>query len=196
MRDLSVITLLVLASVPAVEDDRARREAQELINQIEQYDGYILTWLAAGPYSVKGKDGPAIFDVAFEPEKAGAKVQWKRLTRGIGSWDINLEATFGSKDNVAAYVKTMVVSPADQAVRLEFGSDDSIKVWLNGKMIHGNNTNRGMSPRQDIVEAGLQKGSNEMMLKVIDNSGGWAFCCRIRKPDGSAIEGLKFEAGS
>jgi len=70
MRDLSVITLLVLAWVPAVEDERARREAQELINQIEQYDGYILTWLAAGPYSVKGKDGPAIFDVAFEPAKA------------------------------------------------------------------------------------------------------------------------------
>ncbi len=32
------------------------------------------------------------------------------------------------------------------------------------------------------------------MLKVIDNSGGWAFCCRVRNPDGTALDGLKVEA--
>ena len=51
-----------------------------------------------------------------------------------------------------------------------------------------------MSPRQDLVKAKLREGWNELLLKVVDNSGGWSFCCRVRKPDGSALEGLKVEA--
>ncbi|MBL7153119.1 MAG: HEAT repeat domain-containing protein [Phycisphaerae bacterium] len=180
--------------VATVKDARARQQAQDVINEMEQYEGYILVWLAAGPYSVKGKEGAEIFETAFEAEKPGAKVEWKPLAKGIGSWDINLESTFGGKDHVSAYMKTSVVSPADQDVRLELGSDDSVKVWLNGKLIHANNTNRGLSPRQDLVKARLKKGVNDLMLKVIDNSGGWAFGCRVRKPDGSALDGLKFEA--
>jgi HEAT repeat protein len=180
--------------VAAVKDAKARQKAQEIINEMDQYEGYILVWLAAGPYSEKGKQGSDIFDMAFPPEKSDAQVEWKRITQGIGSWDINLESTFGDKDHVGAYMKTRVWSPADQDVRLELGSDDAIKVWLNGKVIHANNANRGMSPRQDLVNARLNKGWNDLLLKVTDNSGGWAFCCRIRKPDGSALDGLKIEA--
>jgi hypothetical protein len=91
-------------------------------------------------------------------------------------------------------MKTRVWSPTDQDVRLELGSDDAIKVWLNGKVIHANNANRGMSPREDLVNTRLNKGWNDLLLKVTDNSGGWTFCCRIRKSDGSTLDGLKIEA--
>lgn len=180
--------------VALVKDSRIRQRAQDVINEMEQYEGYILVWLGSGPYSEKGKQGSDIFKTAFGPEKSGTDVKWKRLTRGVGSWDINLESTFGSKDHCAAYMRTRIFSPVEQDARLELGSDDSIKVWLNGKLIHANNTNRGMSPRQDLVKAKLREGFNELLLKVVDNSGGWSFCCRVRKPDGSALEGLKVEA--
>jgi hypothetical protein len=91
-------------------------------------------------------------------------------------------------------MRTQIWSPADQDARLEMGSDDSIKVWLNGKLVHSNYANRGMSPRQNLVDVKLQEGWNELMLKVVDNEGGWGFCCRVRSPDGSALEGLKVEA--
>jgi hypothetical protein len=39
----------------------------------------------------------------------------------------------------------------------------------------------------------LAKGWNDLMLKVVDQQGGWVFCCRIRKPDGTAMEGLRVE---
>ena len=180
--------------VALVKDPRIRQRAQDVINEMEQYEGYILVWLGSGPYIEKGKQGSDIFETAFGPEKSGTDVKWRRLTRGVGSWDINLESTFGSKDHCAAYMRTRIFSPAEQDARLELGSDDSIKVWLNGKLIHANNTNRGMSPRQDLVKAKLREGFNELLLKVVDNSGGWSFCCRVRKPDGSALEGLKVEA--
>jgi len=181
--------------VAVVKDSRIRRKAQDVINEMEQHEGYILVWLAAGPYIEKGKEGRAIFDMAFPPERPDAKnVKWKQLTQGVGSWDINLEATFGSRDHCGAYMRTQIWAPENQDARLELGSDDSIKVWLNGKLVHANYANRGMSPRQDIVDVKLRNGLNELMLKVVDNEGGWAFCCRVRRPDGTALEGLKVEA--
>ena len=180
--------------VSVVKGSRVRQQAQDVINEMEQYEGYILVWLASGPYSEKGKQGSDIFKTAFGPEKSGTDVKWKRLTQGIGSWDINLESTFGSRDHCGAYMRTRIWSPAEQDIQLELGSDDSIKVWLNGKVIHVNNTNRGMSPRQDLVNTKLRKGWNDLLLKVTDNEGGWSFCCRVRRPDGSVLDGLNFEA--
>ena len=181
--------------VASVKDPRVRAKAQEVINEMDQYEGYILQWLVAGPYEEKGKEASQLFDVAFPPERSGATgVTWKPLTRGIGSWDITLDAAVGGGEDRAAYMRTSVVSPADQDVRLELGSDDSIKVWLNGKVVHANNTDRGISPRQDLVKATLKKGANDLLIRVINHSGGWGFACRIRSPDGAALDGLKVEA--
>jgi len=91
-------------------------------------------------------------------------------------------------------VRTRVWSPAEQPARLELGSDDSIKVWLNGKLVHANQVTRGVQPRQDLVRVELRKGWNELLLKVVEHEGGWGFCCRIRKPDGTALDGLRMEA--
>lgn len=179
----------------AVEDAGIRQQAQDIINEMEQHEGYIRVWLVSEICRIKGKDSRAVFDTASPPEEPDAKdVKWTPLTKGVGKWDINLEATFGGQDHCAAYVRTRVLSPTDQPVQLEMGSDDALKVWLNGKAIHANYVNRGCAARQDLVKAALAKGWNVLMLKVIDHEGGWAFCCRVRKPDGSAIEGLKYEA--
>jgi len=86
-----------------------------------------------------------------------------------------------------------VWSEAAQKVRLELGSDDAIKVWLNGRQVHEMYQHRGLTARQDRVDADLKQGFNDLMLKVVDHEGGWQFCCRIRKPDGSAIENVKIQ---
>lgn len=179
----------------AVKDSRIRQRAQDIINEMEQYEGYILVWFGSGLYSGRGKESREVFDMAFPPERSDAEdVKWKRLTQGVGSWDMNLEASFGARDHCAAYVRTRIWSPEEQDARLELGSDDAVKVWLNGKLVHANYTNRGLGPRQDVVKVSLRKGWNELLLKVVDHEGGWSFCCRVRKPDGTALEGLKVEA--
>jgi len=181
--------------VATTKDAGIRQQAQDVINEMEQYEGYILVWLATGPYAEKGKESRAIFNTKFPPEKPDAEgVKWERLTRGVGSWDINLEAAFGGKDHCAAYLRTRIWSPAQQDVRLELGSDDAVKAWLNGKLVHTNYTNRSLGPRQDLMNVKLQKGWNGLCLKVVDHEGGWAFCCRVRRPDGGVLEALKVEA--
>lgn len=51
-----------------------------------------------------------------------------------------------------------------------------------------------VAPRQDIAKVKLQSGRNDLMLKVVDHQGGWAFCCRLRTPTGTALADLKVEA--
>ena len=186
----------VLKKVIALTDSkRLRQQAQDVINEMEKYDGYLKDWLASAKYTQKGKNGNALFDIAFPPEDANATgVKWTKVTRGINKFDIDLQNAIEDGDNCAAYVKTRVWAPADADARLEIGSDDGVKVWLNGKVVHAHNTNRGVTPGEDKVKVRLKSGWNDLMLKIVDGEGGWAFCCRVRKADGSALDGLKVKA--
>lgn len=168
--------------------------AREVLSELEQYEGYLLVWQVAGPFQVKGKDSRVVFDTAFPVEDPAADgIEWRPLKEGIGSWDINLEATFLNLDQVAAYARTRVWSPREQAARIEAGSDDAIKIWLNGKLVHANYAQRSLSPRQDQATVNLREGWNDLLVKVVDHGGGWAFACRLRQPDGGALEDLKAE---
>jgi len=53
------------------------------------------------------------------------------------------------------------------------GSDDGIKVWLNGKVIHDNPARRGAGP-SDNLTLNLKKGTNSLLVKV-DNEGGGGY---------------------
>jgi hypothetical protein len=179
----------------AISEPAIRQKALDVLNDMDKFEGHIRAWVVSEMFQEKNKDGKAAFDAVYAPEKGEASaIQWKPLRRGIGSWgDINLEAMFGTQDYCAAYVRTRIWSPAGQDARLEMGSDDALKAWLNGSLVHGKYQNRGLDPRQDIVPVKLKEGWNDLMLKVVDHEGGWNFCCRIRKPDGTALDGLKVE---
>jgi len=148
--------------------------------------GFIRTWLGAGPYT----DGDR-WRTAYPPEKGDEDVEWKLLTKGVGPQVIDLDQAIANGDNRAAYVKTFVFSPEDQDVRLEIGSDDGVKMWVGDKLAHANNANRPCRPGEDKAKAHLKKGWNKLLMKIVDNSGHWAFCLRIVKPDGSILEGLR-----
>ena len=179
--------------IDTVKNKNIRQKAQDVINETEKHQGYVMTWVGVGPYVVKGKEGSELFDIALPPEKGDKGVKWAPVIKGLAATSIDLENAFGEGNHCACYLRASVWSPVDQTVRLELGSDDAIKVWINGKKVHGTNKSRGMTAREDLVATKLAKGANVLLMKVIDYEGGWSVCCRIRKPDGSALEGLKVE---
>jgi hypothetical protein len=67
------------------------------------------------------------------------------------------------------------------------GSDDGLKVWLNGRVVHANNAVRPCSPGQDKVKVKLKAGANDLLLKVTQGGGEWSACCRVRSPDGQPL---------
>ncbi len=90
----------------------------------------------------------------------------------------------------AAYLKAELIAPEDADAILLLGSDDGVKAWLNGKLVHANNVDRGDVADQDQAPIRLAKGSNELLLKITQGAGGWSARARIVGPDGQAIAGL------
>jgi CubicO group peptidase (beta-lactamase class C family) len=61
---------------------------------------------------------------------------------------------------------------------LGIGSDDGVKIWLNGELVHQNWVGRAVNPDDDLVALNMNKGTNRLIIKVQDMEYGWGFCCR------------------
>jgi len=182
------------AVVESVPDETLRDQAVDVLESVDERSGHILVWSVAGPFRLAGKDGRALFDETLPPGRDDfPAASWKPLEKGVGSWDINLSAALGDSDDTAACLRSRVWSPRTQPARMELGSDDAVKVWLNGALVHANFLSRSMSPRQDRVMVTLEEGWNTLQAKVVNVGGGWAFCCRLRAPTGGALPGLKYQ---
>ncbi len=179
-----------------VEHADVQNRAQEVVNDLDKYDDHILDWVAIGPFvDQKIVSGNISYATAFDPETSAASdLDWKPLTRGIGSWNVNLATNYGDQEFSSAYVKSMIWSPIEQAVQIEGGCDDAMKIWVNGQLLHEGWRTGGNEPRQIRVAAQLNKGWNELKLKLTNHQAGWEFACRVRKPNGTKLEGLKYEA--
>ena len=72
----------------------------------------------------------------------------------------------------SAYALINVYSPRDQNnVLMGVGSDDSIKVWLNGSVVYINNTTRRTTGIQNRFHVNLNAGNNLLLVKVCNS--GW-----------------------
>ena len=178
------------------KNEPLRQQAQQVIDQIERFNDYLTAWQVSGPYAREEADGLTLFDVAFAPEKADAEdLTWRIMPAGTSQdrpWLMELDKVLGG-NNRAAYMRTKVWSDGNRKGRLELGSDDGVKVWLNGQVVHANNAARPASPADDKVEVTLKQGWNRLLLKVTQNEAEWAVCARLRKLDGGKLEGLKIQ---
>jgi len=155
---------------------------------------FLQDWLVCGPYGQPGLDDlGAIFNLVAGPEKPGEAVQWTAVPRAE---QVNLAALFPERQNCMAYLKTVVSAPDDSDALLLLGTDDGVKAWVNGVVVHTNNINRGAVPDQDIAPIRLKKGGNELMLKVTQGGGGWGAQARIVGTDARPIAGLRVEPGA
>ena len=77
-------------------------------------------------------------------------------------------------DDFTSYALIDLESPTDQNdAALFFGSDDSMKVWLNGEVVYIYALDRPISKYSDRVEVSLKAGSNRLLVKVSDRSQAW-----------------------
>jgi HEAT repeat protein len=193
----SAKTKEVLTKVIATtKQDAIRQQAQEVLNLIERFDDYIVVWQVSGPYT-KDVETKKLLDTPFAPEEKGQEAQWKAMPAGTTPdrpWLIELDKVgYLAGDNRIAYLRTQISSPKEQKVRIELGSDDGVKVWFNGQLVHTNNVERAVELGQDKIDVTLKEGVNSVLVKLWQGGGQWALCLRVRAPDGSKIEGLKVE---
>jgi hypothetical protein len=181
----------------ATKNADVRTEASKALDAMDQFVGFITAWSYAGPYRIPGKECSELFGIPAGPEKQGEAVTWKALPAPADPslfWQADLSNLTGG-DHCLMYLKTRVFSPKEQRVRLEIGTDDGIKLWINGALVHANNAIRGLKPGEDRAEAALREGWNDFLLKITQHTLGCGACVRLRAADGSSIEGLRFDGG-
>jgi len=153
-----------------------------------QSGSFLRDWLVCGPYRQAGVTGAEkLFPIEFGPEKPDEEVSWRPAPAGDM---LNLSGVFPGQTDCAAYLKTQIIAPDNCDALLLLGSDDGVKAWLNGTVVHANNIDRGAVPDQDIAPIQLKKGANLLMLKITQGGGGWQACARIVGRDGAPIAGL------
>jgi HEAT repeat protein len=185
--------LVVAASVRTT----TKEQAQKLLDEIGATRSYLVNWEVAGPYMEKDKNYSQLFDIPFGPEMQKAKVEWRKMpvsTNGQHPAYCDLLKELNGGEQRVAYLRTQIESDDLKPVMLEIFSDDGVKAWLNGKVVHSNNVARPISPQPDRVTTTLQKGTNRLMLKVTQNNLPWGAIVRVREAkvvDPKVGEGFK-----
>ena len=72
------------------------------------------------------------------------------------------------------YGSVTLESPSEQDTTMLAGSDDEVKIWLNGEVVHYNPVTRGAGDFQDAFPVMLKQGTN-VLLVAVDNRGHGAF---------------------
>ena len=179
------------------ETARVRSEAQAFAKRLEAQAGFIAPWLVSGPYRQEGKEARQLFDFAFAPElPAARKEEWRPLPAApvlTNWWFADLNPVVGG-NHCVVYLKTRVFCPREQPVSLEIGTDDGVKLWVNGLLVHANNAVRGFTPGEDKAKATLKEGWNDFLVKITQHTLGCAAAIRVRNSDGTPIAGLRVEA--
>lgn len=184
-----------LAKVQEVsKDEDVKKQVGEINELLKPYEDFITAWQVAGPYSEQGKSWQQLHDTVFAPETGKAKgAKWQML-KGVDpakNWCMSLSKGLGDNKNCVAYARTNIWVPKAGKATFYAGSDDGLKIWLNGEVVLSKNLTRSVQPGEDTPSVTLKEGWNSVLLKVTQGDNDWGFSFRVRNPDVSVIQGLK-----
>jgi WD40 repeat protein len=93
---------------------------------------------------------------------------------------LDLAACFDGTEHISAYALAYVYSKTEQEVVLLAGSDDGMRLWLNGQpKPYENPALRVAAPDQDRIPAKLRRGWNTVLVKVVNDIGGHGLFLRL-----------------
>jgi WD40 repeat protein/serine/threonine protein kinase len=91
-----------------------------------------------------------------------------------------------------AYAVCYVISEAERTdLLLQVGSDDQAKVYLNGQEIYKHARARALTALDPIGPIRLRKGTNVLVLKVMNEFAAWEACARFVDSEDNPAKGLR-----
>jgi alpha-galactosidase len=114
--------------------------------------------------------------------KAGGKtLKWKKATASKKNGFVDFSKEIGPVEWCVGYAYAELESIHAREAVLRCGSDDGIKIWINGKVVHKNETMRGYTPDSDEAAIQLKSGINRIVVKLTNGASGWGFGIAIPK---------------
>lgn len=166
---------------------------------------FIKQWLLCDPFPVF-EGAPRPLDVAAQREafdkdfltEHGGETQVRPTMEMVfhtGEWEhrwrkadsptdlVNIIRHMGYEQYAVTYAWARIDMPAETSAVLGVGSDDAVKVWLNGELVHENWTNREVKEDDDLVGVTFRAGANSLLLKIQNRGRLWGLACRRLDPE-------------
>jgi hypothetical protein len=118
-------------------------------------------------------------------------VPWQQIDTPPTGY-VDLSRSLGGGSFVQGYAVAWVDVEQETECVLRFGSDDTAKIWFNGKIAHESNTERINIPDEDTIPLTLPAGRSQFLLKIGNYNGGYGFYFRITDVAGGEMPGLSW----
>jgi hypothetical protein len=156
--------------------------------------GFIQDWLVLAPLALdkgvtqaQGLELPQLTEEARLKPRAGdtqlvdgKALTWKAHHEPGPILDFN-RFVGGQSDHCVAYAVCYVISGAERhGLRLQVGSDDQAKVYLNGREVYKYTELRPLQLLDPADQITLHKGTNVLVFKVVNETQDWEGCVRFR----------------
>ena len=112
--------------------------------------------------------GAAVGDQVWTPGKL-SPIGWDNITQMLNA--IGLD---GDVEHHVVYGSIVLDAPREQATTMYVGTDDAVKVWLNGILVHNNPEDRGAHDYQDAFPVVLKEGKNILLVAVYEWKYAWS----------------------
>jgi pimeloyl-ACP methyl ester carboxylesterase len=91
---------------------------------------------------------------------------------------LDIGSLFNNAGWSIAYVYSEFSSPGGEWF-LHAGSDDGIKLWLNGELIINDHVHRELAPHDAVRRVKLREGKNRILAKICQATGEWAVSLKL-----------------
>jgi hypothetical protein len=170
----------------------------------EDQGTYFREWLAIGPFVNTrpmdwaeydyDRDAIGFFsdllaasggEAAIDPEpgeqvadpNSDRTLVWKAISSQEDT--VSFEKLIGPNDYSVAYAFCVIEAQKEHRAILSVGSNDGIKIFLNGELAHEHHIPRWLGTDTDYVPVTLREGRNRLLVKVDESSGDWGFSARL-----------------
>ena len=169
----------------------------------------IRKWLLKGPYPIDALSNP--IDHEFIDNEAGIIVkpgenQWSEAIYFTDDRiDLMNYYALQPGDKVVSYGFCYFDAPQDQSAEFWIGSDEALKIYLNGEVIYRYAATRTFNDKELVstkITANIKQGENTLLVKSLQKYGRYDYCLNICEPesnpdyDGNRVWGLKFRTSS
>jgi CubicO group peptidase (beta-lactamase class C family) len=157
---------LVLAPIPISTDSK------EAPAEAAQRTAFGRDFLAAA-----GGEGAAAPRAGQKVAIDGKDYEWRLVTSE--SDPVSFGSGSGPVPFAVAYAFAELEMPVARKALLGLGSDDAVKVWVNGREVHARWIARALEPDADVVPVSFVRGPNRVLIKVQNIEGDWGFALRL-----------------
>jgi hypothetical protein len=169
-------------------------------------EGFITRWLLLAPIAHR-TEKTAVSNLEMEHIKGeanlkpregdkvvidGKELVWKPYQNKEYFFDINDFLGSTVEDRAGYAVCYIVCDEEMKGLEGRAGTNDSGKIYLNGKSILSAEAARAIEKDQETMkDVTLNKGVNVIVFKVVNDTNNWAGCLRFMGKDGKPVQNFK-----